>query len=167
MQLFKTLAVTGLSIATVATAHASDYDRDNLYARDLDLGYDNLYARNAEPYADVYERDINDQSSYAGYKRSAYDDEVLDIYPRGLEEELYRRALIDDYLSSLLRRTPSSDEEDLSPQALKGSLKRKKGAYNDAKAKEAAAKQFRTNEKGGNPSEKDYAANKIAHKHFP
>ena len=84
--------------------------------------------------------------------------------------ELYRRALIDDYLSSLLRQNPGpSDDEDLSPEALKASLKRKGGSYNDSKKKEADAKKAKKEhvpQTGGNPDEHKYAANKIAHKHF-
>ncbi|MCJ1286693.1 hypothetical protein MMC26_006039 [Xylographa opegraphella] len=160
---FQTLAVTGLSIATVVTAYGSGYDSEDLYARDLDLEQNNLYVRDAEPYGDLYERDIDDRPYYAGYKRDIWDGKAM---------QNYRRALIDEYLSSLSRRdiVVRTDKDEYSADALKASMRKRPTSYNDAKNREEAAKKARktTDNKntGGNPSEKHFAENKIAHKHF-
>ena len=168
--------MAGLSVAIVVTAYGSGYDRDNLYARDLDFRQDDLYTRNAEPFAELYERDIDDEPYYAGYKRDAYNGEAMDIDPCGVEVELYPRALIDDYLSSLRRRDLMARvDRESSPEISLAALKRKKSSYNDARAKDeekrrkkeaAAAAEASKPPTVGNPSEHLYAENKIAHKHF-
>ncbi|MCJ1380161.1 hypothetical protein MMC17_003264 [Xylographa soralifera] len=172
MQLFKTLAVTGLSIAGVVTAYGPGYDRENLYARDLDFGHDDLYARSTEPYADLYERDIDDQPYHAGYKRDTFDEETMAVYPRQFEEELYRRALVDDYLSSFHRRGLVARIDDATAAAMKAEMRGRKTSYNVGKDKEDERKAKKAKTGGGdmvtqgNPDEAKYAEHKIAHKHF-